>query len=111
VFMLLVLGTFDLARAYLAYTVVSDVAREASRYGVAHVNEPTYLVDAIKAGKNLAVGIDTSALTLQAAATTIGSLPYIRVSGTYRFHSLTPLVGAIMGDPILIQIDTSALAG
>ena len=84
VFMLLVLGTFDLARAYLAYTVVSDVAREASRYGVAHVSEPTYLVDAVKAGKNLAVGIDSSALTLQAVATTIGSLPYIRVSGTYR---------------------------
>ena len=46
------LGTFDLARAYLAYTVVSDVAREASRYGVAHASEPTYLVDAVKAGKN-----------------------------------------------------------
>lgn len=111
IFMLLVLGTFDLARAYLAYTVVSDVAREASRYGVAHASDPTYLVDAVKAGKNLAVGIDASALTLQATATTIGSLPFIKVSGTYQFHSLTPLVGAIMGDPILIQIDTSALAG
>jgi hypothetical protein len=111
VFMLLVLGTFDLARAYLAYTVVSNVAREASRYGAAHVSEATYLVDAVRVGKNLAVGIDDSALTLQAVATTMGSLPYIRVSGTYRFHSLTPLVGAIMGDPILIQVDTSALAG
>ena len=40
VFMLLVLGTFDLARAYLAYTVVTNAAREARRYGAAHLGDP-----------------------------------------------------------------------
>ena len=62
-----------------------------------------------------AIGIDTSpaALSLTGATTLIPGLPYsyFKVSGTYRFHSLTPLVSAIMGDPILIQIDTSALVG
>ena len=110
------LGTFDVARAYLAYTVVANVAREASRYGAAHVNDPGYrATDAVKAGMNLAVGIDTSpaVLSLTECTTQIAGLPYsyFKVSGTYRFHSLTPLVGALMGDPIIILVDTSALVG
>src|SRR5215211_1029664 len=49
-FMLLVLGTFDVARAYLAYTVVSNAAREASRYGVAHVGETGWDASAVQVG-------------------------------------------------------------
>ena len=111
VFMLLVLGTFDMARAYLAYTVVANAAREASRYGAVHVGEAGWMTAAVQAGTDLAVGLDTAALTLTAGTQTIDSLPYITISGTYRFHSLTPLVGALMGDPINIRVDTATLAG
>jgi Flp pilus assembly protein TadG len=111
VFMLLVLGTFDVARAYLAYTVVSNAAREASRYGVAHVGESGWAAAATQAGFNLAVGVDQAALTLTPGTTTIDALPYITVSGSYRFHSVTPLVAALLGDPINIQVNTSTLAG
>jgi hypothetical protein len=111
IFMLLVLGTFDLARAHLAYSVVANAAREASRYGAAHVGESGWDTAAVRAGLNLAVGVDPASLTLTASTTTIDALPYISVSGTYRFHSLTPLVGTLLGDPINIRVDTSALAG
>jgi hypothetical protein len=111
VFMLLVLGTFDVARGYLAYTVVANAAREASRYGAAHVGEAGWASAAVQAGTALAIGIDPSVLTLNATTTTIDALPYITVSGTYQFHSLTPLVSALLGDPITIRVDTSALAG
>jgi Flp pilus assembly protein TadG len=109
--MLLVLGTFDVARAYFAYSVVTNAAREASRYGAAHSSETGWMTAARQAGMNLAVGVDASALTLNVATQQIDALPYIRVSGTYRFHSITPLVGALLGDPITIQVDTSVLAG
>jgi TadE-like protein len=111
VFMLLVLGTFDAARAYLAYTVVSNAAREASRYAAAHIGESGWTAAAVQAGANLAVGVNPSDLTLSAATTTVDALPYIHVTGGYRFHSLTPLVSALLGDPIMIQVDTYALAG
>jgi Flp pilus assembly protein TadG len=111
VFMLLVLGTFDLARAYMTYTVVSNAAREASRYGAAHVGEVNWATSARQAGINMAIGLDTTALTLTVGTTTIDALPYITVSGTYPFQSLTPMVGALMGNPITIRVDTSALAG
>jgi hypothetical protein len=111
VFMLLVLGTFDLARAYMAYTVVANAAREASRYGAVHVGEAGWAPAAVQAGTNMAVGLDPAALSLIAGTQTIDALPYITVSGTYRFHSLTPLVGALLGDPINIRVDTATLAG
>lgn len=111
VLMLLILGTFDLARAYLAYTVVANAAREASRYAAAHLGEPGWDTAAISAGKALAIGVDATALSLSMSTATIDALPYVTVSGAYQFHSLTPLVGALMGDPILIRVSTSELAG
>ena len=36
---------------------------------------------------------------------------YVTVTGAYRFHTLTPFVGALLGDPINMQVQTSALAG
>jgi hypothetical protein len=91
--------------------VVTNAAREASRDGAAHAGEAGWDSAAMQAGANLAIGIDPSVLTLTASATTIDALPYITVSGTYQFHSLTPLVGALLGNPILIRVDTSELAG
>ena len=106
VFMLLLLGTFDLARAYLAYTVVTIAAREASRYAAAH---PTGPAGAAQAGRNLAVGVDPNAVLL--TVSTAGSPTYVTVTGSYSFHSVTPFVGALLGDPINMQVQTSALAG
>ncbi|HEY3058589.1 MAG TPA: TadE/TadG family type IV pilus assembly protein [Chloroflexota bacterium] len=110
VFMLLVLGTFDLARAHLSYTVLTNSAREASRYAAAHVGEPNWQAASVQAGRNLAVGIDTSRLTLTVAAST-GSPGYVTVDGAYNFQSVTPFVGALLGNPINMQVHTSALAG
>ena len=111
VFLLLVLGTFDVGRAFLAYTVVSNVAREASRYGAAHSSEAGWVAAARQAGTNLAVGLDPSAIALSVSTQQIDGLPYISVTGTYQFHSVTPLVSALLGDPITIQVNTSELAG
>ena len=113
VFLLLVLGTFDLARAFLAYTVVTNAARESARYGAAHVGAANWATAAVQAGLNLAVGVDPAALSLsvQQSQQPLDGLPYITASGTYQFHSITPLVGALLGDPINIQVATSVLAG
>jgi hypothetical protein len=118
--MLLVLGTFDLARAYLAYTVVTNAARDASRFGAAHVGEAGWEIAAANKGKDLAVGIDSSLLTLTASTTTPPltvppATQYIHVTGTYWFRSITPGVAALLGgDPIngiKIRVETSAVAG
>jgi Flp pilus assembly protein TadG len=109
VFMLLLLGTFDLARAYLSYTVVTNVAREASRYALAHQGEPLWETRAETAGRNLAVGIDLTRLNLTVSASATPG--YVTVNGTYSFQSVTPFVGAVLGNPINMSVQTSALAG
>lgn len=112
VFMLLVLGTFDVARAFLAYTVTTNAVREVARYGAAHWSQSNWQTAAVQSGTNLAVGVDTSALQLSTPSQqVIDQLTYIRASGSYSFHSLTPLVGALLGDPINVQVATAVLAG
>jgi Flp pilus assembly protein TadG len=111
VFLTLLLGTFDLARAYLAYTVVTNAGREASRYGATHCCTTNWEQGARQAGLNLAIGIDTTSLVLTPTQTTMDGLTYITVTGTYPFHGLTPLVRVLLGDPINMSVNTSALAG
>ena len=112
VFMLLILGTFDVARAYLAYTGVTNAPREAARYGAAHCCASGWTQAAQQAGFNLAVGVDPASLQLTIASSTgADTFTYVTVTGSYAFHSLTPLVRALMGDPINMTVNTSAPAG
>jgi hypothetical protein len=112
-FMLLVVGIFDLARAYTAYTVVASCAREAARSGAVHLGQPGWDAQARQAGLNLAVGVDTAAVSIAVTQTTIGpsSPPYVRADVTYPFHTVTPLVGSLLGDPIQMNASTLVLAG
>jgi hypothetical protein len=44
-------------------------------------------------------------------STTAGPPTYVTVRGSYAFHSLTPLVRTILGDPITLQVQTAGLSG
>jgi hypothetical protein len=56
------------------------------------------------------VGIDPTTVQLNVTATP-GPPTTVNVTGSYQFHSLTPLVGALLGDPINMQVQTAAQAG
>ncbi len=113
--MLLVVGTFDMARAYLTQIVVANSVREVSRYAAAHANDarsPNYLADATQAGFNLAIGLDPSKLTLNPTAVpSTGVAQSISVTGAYEFHSLTPVLRVWWGDPIYISSNTATPVG
>lgn len=111
VFLLIVTATVDLARAQLAAASVAQAAREAARYGAVHLGEPDWQAQAAQAGRNLAVGVDGDRLVLAVEQTADDLLVYVAVTGSYPFHTLTPLVGALVGDPILIETSTRAVAG
>src|SRR5919197_1079892 len=113
VFLLLMLGIFDVSRAYVAYTGVASCAREAARSGALAVPQSGWDAQAKQAGLNLAVGVDRSALSIAVARTTIDptSRPYVRADVTYAFRSVTPLVGTLFGDPIQLTASALVLAG
>jgi Flp pilus assembly protein TadG len=112
-FLLLVVGIFDVARAYVAATVVAACAREAARSGALHYPQPGWDTQARQAGLNLAVGVDASALSVTVTQTTIDASlqPYVRAEVTYPFRSLTPLIGTLLGDPLPLTASTVVLAG
>jgi TadE-like protein len=109
-FLLLVVGIFDVARAYVAYTVVASCAREAARSGAVRYPVAGWDTQAAQACLNLAVGVDRAAL--QVTMRQDPTLPsYVRADVTYLFHSLTPLTGSLLGDPITLTASTVVLAG
>jgi hypothetical protein len=110
-FLLLVLGTFDVARAYLGYTVAANAANEAARYGAAHLDEPGWEAGAVQAAVNLAVGVDVAALTVVPIETSLGDLPAVAVRVTYAFHPVVPGVSALVGDPLTMVVNAVAPAG
>jgi hypothetical protein len=67
----------------------------------------------MQAGLNLAVGVDRSAVSITVARTTIDASlrPYVRADVTYAFHSVTPLVGTLLGDSIRLTQSAVVLAG
>jgi Flp pilus assembly protein TadG len=112
-FLLVILGALDVARGYIAYTVIASCAREAARSGAAHLGQAGWDLNAIQAGFNLAVGVDTSQVTIHISQQTIDSSlqPYVRADVTYPFHSVVPLVGALLGDPVQMNASAVVLAG
>ena len=118
VFMVLVMGTFDLARAYVGYLVMTNAARDASRYGAVHVGEMCWETQAAPTGSNLKVAAGPQAFkdTLPVCPTAPPVCPqlpatlaqYITVCGTFSF---SPLVGPLLGRTIDIPIQTSAPVG
>ena len=110
-FFLLVVGIFDLSRAYVASTVVASCAREAARSGAVSWQASGWDTQpARQACLNLAVGVDRAALQVTVAQDP-ASTSYVRATVTYAFHSLTPLVGTLLGDPIQLTATTLVLAG
>ena len=113
IFFLVTLGIFEVGRAYLTYIVVASCAREAARSGAAHLGQPGWDVNARQAGYQLAVGLDTSRMTIDVWQQTISSplQPYVDAQVDYQFHTLAPLVGSVLGDSIHLSSSAVVLAG
>ncbi len=88
VFLLIVFGILDFGRAIYVYTVVASAAREGARYGAVHPEDPDGMV---AAAQERAVGV----------AVTVGpivvSTPEVQVSVSASYRSVTPLIGAVVG--------------
>lgn len=112
-FLLLMVGVVDVARAYLAYTVVTNATREAARYGASHLGAAGWEAAARDTALGLAApaGVDRSSVALSVAQVDVGGLPHVSVTASYPFHPITPLVGSIFGNPIMIRAEVRTQAG
>jgi hypothetical protein len=99
-FMMLV-GIFDLGRVVYYYSALTNTAREGARTGIIYENDNTDIEAAIC---HYGVGLDIGCPNPSMTAVKINLEPdgndtvdHIRVTMTYQFKPVTPLIGRFFG--------------
>jgi hypothetical protein len=96
VFILIVLGIFDLGRVIYTYSALHNAAREGARYGIIHhCDEAGIEATARRYAIGLGDGIDVAI-----AEEYHGSPPALEriiVTATFEFKTVTPFVGVFLG--------------
>lgn len=104
-FILVLVGLFDVGRAVYAYHTVNNAAREAGRLAI--VDQYADHIRAEGAGAASGLGIDADDVVVGfeeangSACTAIGSASVVRciavVSVSYDYQAATPIIGNIIG--------------
>lgn len=95
IFILLLVGLFDVGRAIYAYNTVSNATREALREAIVHQDEVAVRGEAKKAG--VALGLTDADITL-VPCNEAGCMYGVTV--TYDYVPATPLIGNLF-DPVI----------
>lgn len=91
IFLLLVMSIVDLGRATYYYSALHNSAREGARYAIIYPDDFPGTESVVL---SMAVGMDPSILTVTRDFPTDES---VRVTVTYQFTAITPVVGALLG--------------
>lgn len=90
IFVLIVLGIFDVGRAVFNYSTVANAAREGAREAV--VNQDAVAVRAAAKDAGIGLGLTDADITLAPCAAQ--DCPY-SVTVTYDYEPVTPLIGPL----------------
>ncbi len=93
VLLLIMAGLLDLGRAFQAYTVVVNAAREGARYGAYHPTDSYGILDRVEQ-EAAGSGVDLSQSTVIIEMTTVSPGVPIKVTVIYQFQ---PVMGLILG--------------
>jgi len=105
IFLLILLGLFDLGRAIYAYSTISNASREAARLGIVDQVEAHLRQEALDASVSLAVDpsqVDVEFLSpsesgpCNIAGSMYGCITVVTID--YSFGAATPGVAALVGD-------------
>ena len=103
VLFLVLVGIFDMGRAVYSYSVLFNAAREGARYGVIHPTDSAGIEAQVR---NLAVGLDPSALTVTSS---MPDSKDVRVQLSYQFTIVTPLIQSFFGSNPLTLVSESTM--
>jgi Flp pilus assembly protein TadG len=90
IFVLVVLGLFDIGRAVFNYSTVANAARQAARVAVVNQDQDAIRAAAKQAGTGL--GLTDADITIVACA--VQDCPY-SVTVTYDYEPATPVIGRL----------------
>ena len=106
-FLLLVMGIFDLGRGIYYYSVIHNAAREGARYGAVNQCDTVGIKNA---AKFLAVGLGDALVVKEPTKyfNLDGRPDRIVVTVEYTFRTVTPLVGTFLGEDGAIKLESQA---
>jgi hypothetical protein len=106
-FLLLVMGIFDLGRGIYFYSVIHNAARESARYGAVNQCDTVGIKNA---AKFLAVGLGDALVVKEPTKyfNLDGRPDRIVVTVEYTFRTVTPLVGTFLGEDGAIKLESQA---
>jgi Flp pilus assembly protein TadG len=104
-FILLLVGLFDVGRAVYAYNTVNNAAREAGRLAIVDQFEAHVQAEGAGAASGLGIAADDVVVEFQevngTTCTALGSASVVRcvavVTVPYDYQAATPLIGNIVG--------------
>jgi len=102
VLMTIIIGILDFGRAVYAYSVVANCAREGARYAITAPDDHTGIADVVQ---SRAVGLDPSQLTVVVA----NEESAVRVSVSYNFELITPLITDVLGSGSLTLASSATM--
>jgi len=110
VFILLLVGLFDVGRAVYAYNTVNNAAREAGRVAIVDQFEDHIRSEGAGAATGLGIAADDVLVEFQeangATCTAVGSASVVRcvavVTIPYDYQAATPIVGNLLGTIAII---------
>jgi len=91
IFLLVVMGIFDMGRVVYYYSALQNSVREGARYGIIHPDDFTGIEDVVH---QMAVGLDIRGLNV---TTSYPNEDTIQVRATFIFQLITPIIGALFG--------------
>lgn len=105
IFVLLLVGLFDIGRAVYAYNTVNNAAREAGRLAIVDQYEDHVLDEAVGAAAGVGVERDDVTVTYElpdgGPCDEVGTPDVVRcvavVTVPYRYEAATPIIGSIVG--------------
>ena len=107
VLLLMLLAILDLGRAIYAYSVISNSAREAARYGTIAPADSSGIEGVARGAAGEEVGLDPTELTVQVDWQP--AVDTIRVTVSYNFRLITPLVASATGRSTLNLESTATM--
>jgi hypothetical protein len=105
IFLLIVLGIFDLGRVIYTLSALHNAAREGARYGAVNHCDPAGIENT---AQHFAVGLGEG-VTVSSNLIMVDGVPErIRVVVSYQFRTVTPLIGVFLGEDGLITLSSES---
>ena len=113
IFVFLILGILDLGRAVYYYSAINNGAREGARYGSIHLEEANVEANIcnLVIHRTLGLGLTCDPLDPTPDVSTIFNFDteIVKVTVSYSFKPVTPIIGRIFGGASSVPLSTSSI--